>query len=427
MDSNSIRIAILGLNYSPEPTGNAPYTTSLAEGLKSLGYQVRVITAHPHYPEWAIRSGYGAWTSKESIRGVPVRRLRHWVPSKPVGLKRLLSEISFGVRVLFSRLGRPDVVLLVSPALFASALALVKIRISSPKTSVGLWVQDLYSLGITETQQGTDLIAKVMATIEARTLSSADGVVVIHDRFREYATAALGVAPDKIEVIRNWSHLQPHESGDRAAVRARLGWTDNETVVLHAGNQGLKQGLENLVDAARHSLERGLPIRFVLLGSGSQRSHIESLARGVTSVDFLDALPDDQFQDVLRSADVLVVNERPGLAEMAVPSKLTTYFSTGLPVIAVTDEGSITAHEIALSRGGVRVNTASPADLCKAVMEMRENKTFSKQLGENGLTFRREVLGSAAAISKYADWLLGLAKLRGRPGRASRFTNIGDK
>ena len=34
-------------------------------------------------------------------------------------------------------------------------------------------------------------------------------------------------------------------------MRARLGWRPGQTVLLHSGNMGLKQGLEVLVEAAR--------------------------------------------------------------------------------------------------------------------------------------------------------------------------------
>ena len=49
---------------------------------------------------------------------------------------------------------------------------------------------------------------------------------------------------------------------------------------------------------------------------------------------------------------MLLVNELPGVAHMAMPSKLTSYFQAGKPVLAATDEGGFTAKEIALSGAG---------------------------------------------------------------------------
>jgi colanic acid biosynthesis glycosyl transferase WcaI len=72
---------VVGLNYAPEPTGIAPYTSALSEGLAARGHEVRVLTAMPHYREWRIRDGYAGWTRGERLNGVRVQRLRHQIPS----------------------------------------------------------------------------------------------------------------------------------------------------------------------------------------------------------------------------------------------------------------------------------------------------------------------------------------------------------
>jgi len=141
-----MRVLIVGLNYTPEPTGIAPYTTALSEGLAGRGHDVRVLTAMPHYPEWRIRPGYEGWTRSERMDGVRIRRLRHHIPSPPTGLRRLMSEISFGLRVVTTRWGNPDVVLFVSPALFSSALGMLRARALRRHLPIVTWVQDFYTL-----------------------------------------------------------------------------------------------------------------------------------------------------------------------------------------------------------------------------------------------------------------------------------------
>lgn len=413
MTARPLRIAILGLHYSPEPTGNAPYTASLAAGLRRHGHEVRVITAHPHYPEWRVREGYGGWRRTETIGGVSVTRLSHYVPPRPSGLRRLLSELSFGARLLVERWGSPDVVLLVSPALFSTAVAGVRMRLTRRRPAHAVWVQDLYSRGVVETGLGGGMVARVMRAVESATLRSAHGVAVIHDRFRDYVVDELGVDRPRVQVIRNWSHVQPAVEVDRSAVRARFGWGD-ETVVLHAGNMGAKQGLENVVEAARQADLDESPIRFVLLGDGNQRAAVQAAATGIRSLQFLDPLPNGEFEQVLASADMLLVNERPGSAEAAVPSKLTTYFSTGLPVIAATDAGSITSGELEASGGGIRVDAGRPGELVAAVLAMRADPISAAGHGAAGRRFRETTLSADAAIGRYAAWLGALAEGDGR-------------
>lgn len=405
-----LRILILGLHYAPEPTGNAPYTTSLARGLAERGHEVHVITGHPHYPAWRIWTGYGQWERKEVIDGVRVTRLRHYVPKHPGLLRRLVSEVSFGFRLLFSRWGRPDVVLMVSPALFSTVLALLRARVLRKKLPVGLWVQDIYSLGMVETGSGLPWSARVMAALEGRTLRSATGVAVIHDRFRSFVTSRLGLDASSTIVIRNWSNFHAPSQVDREAVRRRYGWDPDDIVVLHAGNMGVKQHLDNVLEAARAAENRGAPVRFVLLGDGNQRARLEVEAHDIERLQFISPLPDDEFALALCSADILLVNEFPGVAEMAVPSKLTSYFATGLPVVAATGADSITADEIRASGGGVQIDAGNPGGLVDAVLDLARDPLLRDRLGRSALEFRRRNLTADAAHERHAHWLTGLAK-----------------
>ncbi len=409
-----LRITILGLNYSPEPTGNAPYTASLAEGLAAAGHSVRVVTGYPHYPEWKLGDGYSGWMHRETINGVAVKRLRHRVPRNPTALARMHMELSFGLRLMFARWGKPDVVLLVSPALFASGLAVLRARLRPNRPAVGIWVQDIYSRGIVETGVGGGKLGRIVGSIESWILRSADGVIAIHDRFESYLVHSLGVPSGDVMVIRNWTHVPASPTTGLAAMRRELGWSPDDIVVLHAGNMGKKQGLENVINAARVADDRGSNVRFVLMGDGNQRKHLELLAAGCESISFVDPLPGEEFQRALAAANVLLVNERPGVKDMAVPSKLTSYFNAGVPVIAATDEGSVTAAELLTSGGGIRVDAADPAALVDAAEALGRDSALASSLGARGLRFRNDTLSKAAAIGHYDGFITSLASTRNR-------------
>ena len=242
-------LLVIGINYAPEHSGIAPYTAGFAEAMAHAGDEVRVLTGYPHYPDWRVREG---WTGGRTVTrdgGVLVEHLRHFVPSRARQLPRLFMEVQFGLRATVRRWRRPDAIVLVSPALFSSGIAAVRARAAGIPTCI--WVQDIYSLGVVQSGGGGSLVGRMMAGIERRVLRSADRVVAIHPRFKRYLVDELGVDPERVDVVRNWSHVNPAENVDRDAVRARLGWSPDDIVVLHAGNMGAKQGLENVVKAAR--------------------------------------------------------------------------------------------------------------------------------------------------------------------------------
>ena len=401
-----MKVLVVGVNYAPEPTGIAPYTAALCRGLVERGNSVRVLTTMPHYPEWVVRPGYTGWRRSEQIDGVRVTRLRHYVPRRPSGMRRLLSEVTFGLHAAATAWGRPDVVVFVSPALFSTGIAMLRTRVCGRRSVV--WVQDIYSLGMAETRGSSGRISasRLIASFESAVLRSADGVVVIHDRFVK-AVERLGAIPARVQVVRNWTHLperHPGKTRSREQVRDRLRWGD-ELVVLHSGAMGRKQHLDTVVDAARLAADRGDRIRFVLMGNGGERDRLERLAGGLSTIDFVDPLPGDQFQDALTAADVLLVNEHAGLREMAVPSKLTSYFSSGRPVVAATDAGSVTAQEVEASQAGVRVAPGAPDALLDAVLRIGGDHDLSARLGQAGLAYRRSVLSETFALDQFNAWL----------------------
>jgi colanic acid biosynthesis glycosyl transferase WcaI len=412
------KVLVLGLNYAPCHTGIAPYTTGMATGL-SRDYDVQVVTAHPHYPEWKIREGYGAWRQDEQHAEVAVRRLRHYVPANPTGPSRVLSEISFAARALAAGVARPDVIVTVSPALIPvlSARALAR-RWGIP---LGVVVQDLYSRAMVEVGLLGGRSGGHAARLESFALKGADGVVAIHQRFAETMVGSLGVEPDRISVIRNWAHVQP-PTGRREETRRELGW-GSETVVLHAGNMGAKQGLHHVVEAAALADWSDERLRIVLMGNGNQRRDLERRAQGSRGIDIIDGVRQSAFTDVLAAADVLLLHESPGIVEMCVPSKLTSYFAAGRPVLAATSPGSAAAYEISASGAGTVVDPGDPAALLGALSSLISEPSFDA-MGHRGQAYAREQLSEDTALDAYREWVDGL--LRGA-GPSSPFPGVAGK
>lgn len=400
----SLRISIFGLNYPPEPTGIAPYTAGLATGLLAKGHHVDVVCAYPHYPQWSVTPGYEGWTRKERIDGVNVRRVRHYVPRRPVGLRRAISEASFGARLVTSRWNASDVLVCVSPALISSTMTVARARLGASRRAVGLVMQDLYSAGVAETDAGRGSVERSLASLERWAICHVDGVSVIHERMKDRLVRSLAVEPNQVSVIRNWTHVPPAASFDRQYVRRELGW-ENCVVVLHAGAMGEKQSLQNVVEAGRVAQRRGANVLFVLLGDGGQRSALEKMAAGVTNVEFMDPLPADAYGRAMSAADVLLVNEGPGVVDMAVPSKLTSYFSTGVPVLAATDPRSATAAEIAASGAGVRINPSNPVALLESAQELASDAERAAAIGGRGPAYCARNLSMTAAIDAYEAWI----------------------
>lgn len=385
---------IVTQHYAPEVTGNAPYAAGLASGL-AKHMDVHVVTTFPHYPQWSFGVSRPPRRATETIDGVVVTRLRHYVPPVHSLVKRAFSELSFGVRVLFLPVPKADAVLMLTPGLISSAVAALRFR--GRKRIV--WVQDLYARGVEETGAGGSVVASLLRRVESGLLSSSAQVWVIHRRFADYIAANLGVSRQDLHEIRNWTHISVPAEHDRNGTRASLGWPVSGVVALHAGNQGAKQGLENVVEAAKLADATGIDVTFVLLGGGNQHERLRAMGKGVRSLKFIDALPDGVYEQALLAADVLLVNEAVGVKEMSVPSKLTSYFASGVPVVAAVSADGATADELKAG-GGLRVDSGAPRDLLDAVVRMVSESDLSKHAATSAREFARSNLSQAAAIDR---------------------------
>ncbi|MFJ8619390.1 glycosyltransferase [Streptomyces clavifer] len=407
------RVLVVSTNYAPELTGIGPYATQLAEHWAASGVRTQVLTGMPHYPAWRVDEEYrGVWRRHEVREGVSVHRRRHYVPPRQSALRRAAFEASVLAHgMLAPPPGRPDAVVSQMPSLAGGVIAArVARRHRVPHIPV---VQDLMGAAAAQSGiRGGDRAAAVAAAAERYALRGAALVGVIHESFVPGVTA-LGVDPGRIRLVPNWTHVQ-RPSSDRTATRARLGWREGTPVLLHSGNMGLKQGLDVLVGLARLAPD----IRVVLMGDGNQRAGLRELAAGLPNIDFLPPAGADEFTDVLAAADVLAVTQRASVLDMSVPSKLTSYFVSGRPVVAsVADEGG-TADEVRRSGAGVLVAPEDPAALLAAVRKLADDPEAADALGAQGPRYVAHHLSREAGLARF-DALLTevLGDAQGRAGR----------
>jgi colanic acid biosynthesis glycosyl transferase WcaI len=404
-------VVVLGLNYAPETTGIAPYTTGIARHLAEHGYNPTVIAGYPHYPEWHRHPGYDGRRPPELECGVRLHRVWHPVPGDPSGPARVWMEVMFAwgaARRLVQH--RAPVVIAISPALLSLVPALLLRRLL--RFRVGAVVQDLYGAALAETGVAGGMLASATARLEYFLLRRMDGVVVIHEVFKSRLVRA-GVDPHRITVIPNWAHIAIRGTDDRELVRHRLGWDKDDFIALHAGNMGAKQGLEGLLKVARLAEQRRSRVRVVLLGTGSERARLMAAAADTNAVTILDPLPEGEFEAALTAADCLLLHEKPGVVEMSVPSKLTSYFAAARPVVAATDQRSGAAALMAASGAGLTVRAGDPADILEAIEQLAESPRTAHTMAENARSYASQHLKGADSLRLYETWIQSLNASRG--------------
>lgn len=400
-----LRITIIGINYSPEETGIAPYTTGLAEGLKRNGHDVRVITTLPHYPEWKVSTASIKLRGIRRDNNVPVKRTKHYVPRRPGFVNRFISEISFGIVSSLSKWNKPDLLILISPGLFSTGIAIIKAKLSQKKYPIVIWTQDIYGQGLAQIK-GESFAARTLSAIEKKILGSADKVVIPHEFFAQSISTDENDQQSRFKVIKNWSHVSGFTS--QPYVPKEQNNSDGTFLILHTGNMGSKQGLENVVAAAKLAEMRCIPVHFELMGDGSERKRLEELSAGISTLSIVSPVSRDEYLNKLNSADVLLLNELVGVSTMSIPSKLTSYFFAGKPIVASTSLTGTASNEIIASGAGLVVEAGNPEALLDAVIKIKESPELAMSFGLAGKQYAKANLSPESAIASWESLVRAL-------------------
>jgi glycosyltransferase involved in cell wall biosynthesis len=209
------------------------------------------------------------------------------------------------------------------------------------------------------------------------------------------------VPESRITQITNYS-ARAISNFDKASARDKFGWVSTDFVVIHTGNMGAKQDLENVVRAA-DALQTGSNIKIYLVGHGNQEASLKSLCAGKSNIAVLPAVSDADYSALLSAADLLLVNERSTQMEMSLPSKLTSYLYSERPVIAAVPRGGATWKFLV----GVAelVEAGDPKALASKIEELSRNQSRLDELAKLGSAFALKHLDPAVGRKKYLEWV----------------------
>ena len=399
-----LKILIYGLNYSPELTGIGKYTGEMAAWLCSRGHEVRVVAAPPYYPAWRIWDGYReGWYRTEREAGKPVvYRTPLYVPATPTGVKRMLHLFSFMLGSLPVMAGqvfwRPDVVFTVEPTFFGAPVALAVAGLAGAKS--WLHVQDFeidaaFELGLLPSRGPVHKLALWLEGVFTRAftrVSSISGMMVNR-------TEQKGVAAERAVLFPNWVDVEAVYPLEGRNEFRRVLELEDKLIVLYSGNMGNKQGLELLAPLARAFAAGGEfadeRVHFLFCGDGAFRPKLEGLVGGLENVTLLGLQPASELNELLNAADVHLLPQRAGAADLVMPSKLTGMLSSGRVVLATADAGTQVAKVVGhpVRPCGLVVPAEDAEALHAALARLMADEPLRLQLGAAGRAYAVRCLG----------------------------------
>jgi glycosyltransferase involved in cell wall biosynthesis len=94
---------------------------------------------------------------------------------------------------------------------------------------------------------------------------------------------------------------------------------------------------------------------------------------------------------------------------MSLPSKLTSYFPAGRPVVTAASTESETADEMYAAGAGIVVPPDDPAAMRDAIYALKEDPARAGRCAESARAYAESTLSSTAALREYDRFIGSLA------------------
>ena len=337
-----MRILILYRHFWPDSPPYASMLRSIGGALVEAGHEVTIWAEEPCYK--ASDRGRAA-PRRDVLDGIIVERFARLPDHVATGSMRLADKLLFVPRLLLKAIVRRarganyDLVWTATiPPVLQGWAGRTIARLFGAKFLYHC--QDLYPelAGHIGLWRREGVFYRIMACIERQTRERADLLVTLSEDMAA-TVRALG-EPRKLAVINNFpledfsssvAELQPTVPAMR---------DDGKIQLMFAGNMGIFQGLEMVVEAMR-LIEAECPtLELVFMGEGKALPGLKQKAAGLTNVRFEPHRPYEEARVLIAAADVGLVSLEPEIYRYAFPSKTLTYLGLGVPIFLIAEHES---------------------------------------------------------------------------------------
>jgi len=382
-----MKILIITQNFYPEIGSAANRAKNIYFVLKEKGYEVNILTTEPNYPNRNLYSDEAFWDEdipEDEIMRVQLKT-RKYTSSM---FKRLIYHLETMLKLIFYNFKLKkdyDVVFATLPSIFIGIAGVVaKMR---QKATLILDIRDLWPETLVGLKRFHNKLALKMAySLESFLYRRADNIIVNSEGFIPYMLSKK-VPRAKISFIPN-SLTESELEGYLSQKEQRL--DSDEITVLYAGNIGLAQDLDTLIDIAK-KLSHNPKIKFDVIGYGFLLKDFKQkiMDLGLNNIEISQALSRKATLMRIAAADMVYVTLKDSdVFKTVLPGKVIDYMGLSKPIVA--NVAGYPAYTIWKANCGIVVSEANNVDeLCRFISELAISDDLRYQLGENGRKYAK--------------------------------------
>lgn len=369
-----MRIALIADTFPPLRTSGAVQLRDLAREFVRQGHELTVMLPAPDLDRpWKI----------EEFDGARILRLK--APrTKDIGhIRRTLAECAMPFAMLRNLRRSPlanqkwDGVAWYAPSIFHGPLA------SRLKQSSGcrgyLIIRDIFpEWAVDMGLMGRGLPYRFFDAVARYQYSVADVIGVQTPGNLRYFESWAQKPGRRLEVLQNW--LDAPASAP-CTIRVEDTPLAGRKILVYAGNMGVAQGLDIVLDLAQR-LQSRRDVGFLFVGRGSDAERLKAAAAGLRlgNVIFFDEIHPDEIPALYAqcSAGIVALDHRH--RSHNIPGKFLTYMQSGLPVLANVNAGNDLVGIIRTEKVGVACESNQAAELETLTLELLDQIDRDQEL-----------------------------------------------
>lgn len=328
-----MKLLVICVFYPPLNSSAAIQINHLVEELASQGNIIEVIT-----PDSSTKKDIVV----ERKKNIKIMRFSNGKITDTSLFKRALNEFIMPFRIIFNiiknsiKIQNNDGIICWSPSIFFTPL-IIYLKVKN-NCKCYLILRDIFpkwakDLKIIKSQ----LIYQIFNLFFLSQCYFADIIGVQSEGNKKFIPKKILFKANKIDVLNNW--YEPNYKNINSKIKLSNTILKNKKVFIHAGNIGLAQGFEILINLAT-DLQKNDDIGFLFIGRGSEFENMKIIARkrGIINVIFHEEIDNSQIMDLYDQCSCgLVILDRRHKTHN-IPGKFLSYLHAGLPIFALVNE-----------------------------------------------------------------------------------------
>ena len=386
---NKKRILIYSLVFSPDGVSTAHLYSDLVLGFKKKGYQVTVLTSTPHYN--LTNESLIAQPLKKKFFGLLYTSIFNGVEVYHVPLKkyknhliRILSFIYWHIAsfIVGLFLKRPDIILTPSPPLSNGVFAILLGRIKGSKSIYN--VQEIYpDLLINLGYLKNGVIIKILKKVERWIYNMSDGVTTIDNQFYNIIESRIK-EKNKLIIIPNFVDTELYSTKSSIALPVEFKKNEDYTDILYAGNIGLAQEWDLIINLAKEIKE--FKINIWIVGEGLKKAYLKSEIEkyNLHNIKLLPYYDRKYMPGINLFADIHFIAMNKKVEKYGFPSKVYSIMASSRPILVVSSEDTPIVSFLRDINAALLVTDHTISKFKEELLRLHNSMDLRNKLGANG-------------------------------------------